>query len=279
MRISSVHGPWETLKFDFLEDAPGHAGALANFKVGLLTINRPAKYNALNRELLTELRAFLHAADSAKLGTLIVVGEGDKAFIAGADIAEMSDMNSEEGESFGILGQSVTLLFEAMPCPVIAAVNGHALGGGCEMAMSMDIILATANATFGQPEVKLGLIPGFGGTQRLSKLIGRQAAKELVFTGRSLKAQEAHELGLVLRVLPDRASLINEALRLAHEILANSPKAVELAKRVMVDANDLTVTAGLAAELKHFSAIFSSKDMREGTKAFVEKRKAQFTGE
>ncbi len=268
MPTHEMQGPWETLKFE-----------MAAERIGLLSINRPAKYNALNRQLLTELRAFLHAASNSKLWALIVTGEGDKAFIAGADIAEMSGMNSEEGEAFGLLGQSVTTLFEALPFPVIAAVNGHALGGGCEMAMSMDIILASANATFGQPEVKLGLIPGFGGTQRLAKLIGRQAAKELIFTGRTLKAEEAKELGLALRVLPDKATLMAEALRLAQEILANSPKAVGIAKGVMVAANDLQVPDGLAAELKLFGEIFSSKDMREGTKAFVEKRKAQFTGE
>lgn len=273
MSMNDLFGPWETLKFAFLKDAP------CGKRVGVLTINRPEKYNALNERVLSELKNFLTLAQNDSLGALIVTGEGEKAFIAGADIGEMSDMDSIQARLFGLLGQEVTFLFEKLACPVIAAVNGHALGGGCEMAMSMDLILASENATFGQPEVKIGLIPGFGGTQRLARIIGRHRAKELVYTGRSLKAREALEWGLVLKVYPDRLTLMAEAEKLAYSILLNSPKAVSLAKEVMIKANDWDLPRSLTAELDMFEKIFTSKDREEGTRAFVEKRPAKFTGE
>jgi len=246
-----------------------------------LTLNRPQKLNALNRQVLSELKDFLTSVleekDLSAKG-MIFTGEGEKAFIAGADIAEMSGMNVTEAYEFGKLGQEVTLLLEQMPFPVIAAVNGFALGGGCELAMSCDFILATTNALFGQPEVKLGLIPGFGGTQRLENLIGRQRAKEIIFSGRNVKLDEAVLLGLVFKVFNTKDELIKGAIDMLASFNVNSPNAVRLAKKVMNEGNDLSIPQGLQKELEQFSAIFSSADMREGTAAFVAKRPAKFLG-
>jgi enoyl-CoA hydratase len=246
-----------------------------------LTLSRPQKLNALNRQVLSELKDFLTSileSNDVNAKGMIFTGEGEKAFIAGADIAEMSCMNVTEAYEFGKLGQEVTLLLEQMPFPVIAAVNGFALGGGCELAMSCDFILATSNAVFGQPEVKLGLIPGFGGTQRLENLIGRQPAKEIIFSGRNVKIDEAVSLGLVFQVLANKDELIKGAEDLLASFNVNSPNAVRIAKKVMNEGNDLSIPQGLQKELEQFSAIFSSSDMKEGTIAFVEKRAAKFLG-
>lgn len=250
-------------------------------KFGTITINRPAKLNALNTELLSELREILTDLkndEGFSVQGLIVTGEGDKAFIAGADIAEMSEMNPSDAYTLGQLGQNVTVLFETLQVPVIACVNGFALGGGCEMAMSCDFIYATENAVFGQPEVKLGLIPGFGGTQRLAKLVGRNNAKELIFSGRNVKADEAQRMGLVVRTFATKAEMLAEAMKTLKTCAANSPYAVSIAKKVMNEGIDLTISEGLQLEKRQFSAIFSSEDMREGTRAFVEKRAPQFKG-
>lgn len=250
-------------------------------RFGFLTVNREAKFNALNSQVLMELKEILTELkdNREKLQGMIFTGAGEKAFIAGADIAEMSSMESDEAFDFAELGQEVTMLFEALPYPVIACVNGFALGGGCEMAMSCDFIYATNNAVFGQPEVKLGLIPGFGGTQRLAKIIGRNKAREIIYTGRNVKAQEALELGLVLKLFASKEELMNAAMATLTEISKNSPLAVGLSKFVMNEGNDLPVGDGLEVEAKHFGDIFSSYDMKEGTKAFVEKREAKFLGE
>jgi enoyl-CoA hydratase len=250
-------------------------------EIGILTINRPTKLNALNTEVLTELKEFLiefSKDDGFAVKGLILTGEGDKAFIAGADILEMSDMTPSDAYTLGQLGQQVTQLFEQLKVPVIACVNGFALGGGCEMAMSCDFIYATTNAIFGQPEVRLGLIPGFGGTQRLSKLIGRNFAKELIYTGRNIAADEAQDLGLVLELFETKYEMINKATKTLKMIAANSPFAVSVAKKVMNEGIDLTVSEGLQLEKRQFSAIFSSEDMREGTKAFLQKKTPQFKG-
>lgn len=250
-------------------------------RFGFLTVNREAKFNALNSQVLMELKEILTELkdNREKLQGMIFTGAGEKAFIAGADIAEMSSMESDEAFDFAELGQEVTMLFEALPYPVIACVNGFALGGGCEMAMSCDFIYATNNAVFGQPEVKLGLIPGFGGTQRLAKIIGRNKAREIIYTGRNVKAQEALELGLVLKLFASKEELMNAAMATLTEVSKNSPLAVGLSKFVMNEGNDLPVGDGLEVEAKHFGDIFSSYDMKEGTKAFVEKREAKFLGE
>lgn len=245
---------------------------------GVLTLNRPDKLNALNGKVLSELKEVLTSLKSSDIKGMVFTGSGDKAFIAGADIAEMSDMTVSEAKEFGELGQSVTLLFEELPFPVIAAVNGFALGGGCEMAMSCDFIYASETAVFGQPEVKLGLIPGFGGTQRLAKIIGRNFAKEIVYSGRNLTLAEAKELGLVVKSFSNKEELMAGAYKTLGKIARNSPKAVAISKSVMNGGNDLTVSAGLKVELEQFSEIFSSEDKKEGCQAFVEKRVAKFTG-
>jgi enoyl-CoA hydratase len=260
---------YHTLKFEM------------NEKIGTITINRPTKLNALNIELLSELKELLtdlKVDENFKLQGLIVTGEGDKAFIAGADIAEMSDMTPSDAYTFGQLGQNVSLLFETLQVPVIACVNGFALGGGCEMAMCCDFIYATENAIFGQPEVKLGLIPGFGGTQRLAKLVGRNNAKEMIFSGRNVKVDEAQKMGLVVRSFANKTEMLNEAVKTLRTCAVNSSYAISIAKKVMNEGIDLTIAEGLQLEKRQFSAIFSSEDMREGTRAFVEKRAPSFKG-
>jgi len=265
----NINKTFQTIKFE-LKETFGH-----------LTINRPTKLNALNVEVLSELKELLldlKNDENFQMKGLLLTGEGEKAFIAGADIAEMSEMTPSDAYTLGNLGQQVTLLFESLSIPVIACVNGFALGGGCEMAMSCDFIYATDNAVFGQPEVKLGLIPGFGGTQRLAKLVGRNNAKEIIFTGRNVKADEALKIGLVVRTFPTKEAMMNEALNTLRLITANSPYAVSVAKKVMNEGIDLTITEGLQLEKRQFSGIFSSDDMHEGTKAFVEKRAPIFKG-
>jgi len=261
---------YETLLFEVKND------------IAYLSINRPDKLNALNNLVLEELKKILsHLIEEDKgsvIKGMIFTGVGEKAFIAGADIKEMQGMNTSEAKTFGKLGQDVTLLFEKLPFPVIACVNGFALGGGCEMAMSCDFIFATSNAVFGQPELKLGLIPGFGGTQRLARLIGRNRAKEIIFTGRNVSVEEAKSIGLVLDVFDSRDEMIVYAEKVLSKVMRVSPHAVKLAKSVMNLGNDLTVPEGLNIELEQFSDIFSSEDMLEGTTAFVEKRAPQFTG-
>jgi enoyl-CoA hydratase len=258
-----------TIKYEKLDD------------VGILTINRPTKLNALNTEVLSELKEFLLELtkdETFAIKGLILTGEGEKAFIAGADIQEMSDMDPSDAYTLGQLGQKVTQLFENLKIPVIACVNGFALGGGCEMAMSCDFIYATSNAVFGQPEVKLGLIPGFGGTQRLAKLVGRNFAKEMIYTGRNVAVDEAKTMGLVLESFATKDEMIAKAIKTIKAISLNSPFAVAVAKKVMNEGIDLTITEGLQLEKRQFSAIFTSEDMREGTQAFTQKRQAIFKG-
>jgi enoyl-CoA hydratase len=260
---------WNTIKFE-LKDG-----------FGLLTINRPTKLNALNTELLGELKELLTEIkkdEHFSIKGLLVTGEGEKAFIAGADIAEMSDMTPSDAYSLGQLGQQVSLLFETVQVPVIACVNGFALGGGLEMAMGCDFIYATENAIFGQPEVKLGLIPGFGGTQRLAKIVGRNFAKEMIYTGRNMNLQEAKQIGLVVKSFVKKEEMIAEGYKTLKQITENSSFAVAISKKVMNEGIDLTIVEGLQLEKRQFSAIFSSEDMREGTKAFLEKRKPHFKG-
>lgn len=248
---------------------------------GVLTINREKSLNALNSQVHMELKDCLSVLklNEDRLKGLILTGAGEKAFIAGADIVEMSEMSADEAYDFATLGQENTLLLEDLPFPAIACVNGFALGGGCEMAMACDFIYATENAVFGQPEVKLGLIPGFGGTQRLAKLIGRNKAKEIMYTGRNVKIAEAQELGLVVKTFSSKEEMIEAAMGTLGKISNNSPHAVGMAKYVMNSGNDLTVAEGLEIEAKHFGEMFNSFDMKEGTKAFIEKRVPEFKGE
>ncbi|MBL7665267.1 MAG: enoyl-CoA hydratase/isomerase family protein [Bacteriovoracaceae bacterium] len=249
-------------------------------QVGFLTLNREDKLNALNEKVLQELREFLEnfIHEPKPINGLIFTGAGEKSFIAGADIASMSEMDEKKGEAFATLGQQVTFLFEALKIPVIAAVNGFALGGGCEMSLACDFIYATENARFALPEVSLGLIPGFGGTQRLENVIGRNYAREMVYTGRMINAEEALRIGLVNKILKTKAELLQAAEETIKEIAQKSPYAVGIAKKVMNNGNDLTIAEGLRLERERFAAIFNSYDMKEGTKAFVEKRKASFKG-
>lgn len=249
--------------------------------IGYLTVNRPDKLNALNEKVMSELLHCLmdlRAKNNPSLRGVIFTGEGEKAFIAGADIAAMSGMTVEEGLKFSTLGQKVTFAFENLQVPVIACVNGFALGGGCEMAMACDFIYASEIAVFGQPEVKLGLIPGFGGTQRLAKYVGRNSAKEIMYTGRNVKADEAYRLGLVTKIFHTKEEMISMAKETIQQISKNSGYAVSIAKKVMNQGNDLTNEQGLKVEADQFSAIFSSHDFKEGTKAFNEKRKPEFKG-
>lgn len=246
--------------------------------LGILTINRPAKLNALNIQVHRELKDCLGKISHSSLRGLILTGEGEKAFIAGADIAEMRPMTTGEAEAFSALGQQVTLLMEALPFPTIAAVNGFALGGGFEMAMSCDFIFATKNAVFGLPEVKLGLIPGFGGTQRLARIVGERRAKEIMFSGRNVTAEEAKSLGITLELFENKEALLQGAkdwMRLAN---ANSPAAIARGKATLRKGVDQLLDVGLSLEAKEFGAIFQTPEMVEGTSAFLEKRKANFTG-
>ena len=251
--------------------------------IATVTVNRPKALNALSEQVHTELNSLLREfkeanKDFSVAKGMILTGAEDKAFIAGADIKGMTTMTAEEAEAFARLGQDNTLLFESLNIPVIACVNGYALGGGCEMAMSCDFIFATNTAVFGQPEVKLGLIPGFGGTQRLSKLVGRNRAKEITFSGRNVDVEEAKEIGLVVSIFESKDLMIEAAKTYLSKMMRNSPLAVYEAKRVMNEGNDLIVSEGLNVEAKAFGAIFNSQDMKEGTAAFVEKRKPAFTG-
>lgn len=249
--------------------------------IGILTLNRPDKLNALNSDVLAELQSFfgqLIQEKSFEVKGIIFTGAGEKAFIAGADIAEMQSMSKEEAYKFGWIGQKVTHLMEELHLPIIACVNGFALGGGCEMAMACDFIYATANAVFGQPEVKLGLIPGFGGTQRLSKYVGRASAKEITFSGRNIKVDEAQALGLVQKTFSSKDEMITSAKKYLTDVGKNSPLAVMLSKKAINKGVDLPNVDGLEIELDFFSEAFATEDMKEGTQAFVEKRKPNFKG-
>ncbi|WP_372652957.1 enoyl-CoA hydratase/isomerase family protein [Halobacteriovorax sp.] len=262
---------YETLLFEVEND------------IATVTVNRPKALNALSEQVHTELNSLLREfkeanKDFSVAKGMILTGAEDKAFIAGADIKGMTTMTADEAEAFARLGQDNTLLFESLNIPVIACVNGYALGGGCEMAMSCDFIFATKTAVFGQPEVKLGLIPGFGGTQRLSKLVGRNRAKEITYSGRNVAVDEAKEIGLVVSIFESKEEMLAGAVTYLSKMMRNSPLAVYEAKRVMNEGNDLVVSEGLNVEAKAFGAIFNSEDMKEGTAAFVEKRKPVFTG-
>lgn len=244
--------------------------------VGVLTINRPSKLNALNIQVLRELKDCLNQLHLIKLKTLILTGEGEKAFIAGADIAEMSPMSNGEATAFSELGQQVTLLFESLPYPVIAAVNGFALGGGFEMALSCDFIFATANAVFGLPEVKLGLIPGFGGTVRLRRVVGERRAKEITFSGRNIKSDEALKLGIALEVFENKTQMLEACHKWADLVLQNSSHAISRVKHALRSSTEEIIEHGLMTEREEFGSLFQTPQMIEGTTAFIEKRKANF---
>jgi enoyl-CoA hydratase len=244
--------------------------------VTVLTVNRPDKLNAIHRasieEIGTAVRTFV--ADDSQ-GALIVTGSGPKAFIAGADIAELQPLGPAAAEEISRFGQEVMTLLETSPKPTIAAINGFAFGGGCELALACHIRLASDNAVLGLPEVKLGIIPGYGGTQRLPRLVGQARALELVLTAGSVKAEEAFRIGLVNRVHP-QAELLAEAEKLALAILKNGPLAVSAAIACVVRGGSLTLEEGLRFESGQFGTLAASEDMHEGLQAFLDKRPADF---
>jgi enoyl-CoA hydratase len=247
--------------------------------VAVVTMNRPQALNAFNSEQLDRLGAAIRAlAQDRNVRAVILTGAGDRAFAAGADIKEMVELTAAEALAFGRKGQSVTNAIELLPQPVIAAVNGYAFGGGCELAIACDLRLAAETARFAQPEVGLGIPPGWGGTQRLPRLVGPGIAAEMIYSGRQVDAQEALRIGLVNAVHP-LDQLMAAARELATQITTNSPVAVRAAKRLMALAYAGDPGAGLAAEVAAFAAAFAAPDRREGMRAFIEKRAALFSGE
>lgn len=246
--------------------------------IARVTVNRPDKLNALNATVIAELGdAVGHIEGDAGVRGVILTGAGPKAFVAGADISELADQGPMEGKARALAGQRVMRRLERCGKPVIAAVNGFALGGGCELAMACHLRVASETAKFGQPEVKLGLGPGFGGTVRLPRLVGKGRALELLLTGATIDAQEAYRIGLVNRVVPaDR--LLGETEQLLRTILEQGPVAVRLVLEAVETGLDLSVDEALLLEANHFGLLSSTADMREGTAAFLAKRKAQFEG-
>ena len=239
-----------------------------------VTVNRPKARNALSRQTLTELRDLL--ANFAGPRAVLLTGSEGPAFIAGADIREMAAMTPQQGEEFGALGQEVTRLLEQLPVPVVACVDGYALGGGCEMALACDFVYATGKAVFGQPEVLLGLIPGFGGCVRLYRRVGLARAREMIYSGRRVDAQEAHRIGLVNQVFDTREEMFTAARLVLADIAANSPVAVAACKSVINEVDGIGVDEGLRVELDAFRETFTTEDMREGTSAFLAKRTPMF---
>lgn len=243
--------------------------------VMVLTISAPKSLNALNSEILAELNSFLDSFDCNKYRCLIVTGDGEKSFVAGADISEMAHLNEPQGQEFGRLGAQVFRAIETLPIPVIAAVNGFALGGGCEIAMACDVRIASSKAKFGQPEVGLGIIPGFSGTYRLPKLVGQGYAKEMIYTGKAIRADEALRIGLVNAVY-EPEELMDKVMETAQKIVANAPLAISHAKRCINESYDLIADDAIELENVAFGKCFATDDQKEGMAAFLEKRPAAF---
>ncbi|PZR55993.1 MAG: enoyl-CoA hydratase [Candidatus Meridianibacter frigidus] len=252
-------------QIEILSERSGH--------VAMLTLNRPQVLNALNASLLATLSAELARFDEeAEIRAIVITGAGEKAFAAGADIAELNALpNAVEGARKARLGQEITLQIERMRKPVIMAVNGFALGGGCELAMAGDIRICSANAKFGQPEVNLGLIPGYGGSQRLTRLVGRGMAMYLCLTGEIIDAQEALRIGLVQKVV-SQPQLLSEAQRLAGVIATKAPLAIQACKSAINEGDTLPLAQALAVEALYFGTLVNTNDFKEGTSAFLEKR-------
>ena len=246
--------------------------------IAYVTVNRPKVLNALNMATMDELRATFHdIKNDASVRVVILTGAGEKAFIAGADISELAQHDAVTGKEYTHRGQSVLNLVERLGKPVIACINGFALGGGCEIAMACTMRLASENAKLGQPEVKLGIIPGYGGTQRLPRLVGKGIAMQLVLTGEMISAQEAYRIGLVNEVTV-AAELIPRAEAIAQKIIANAPLAVQYALEAVHHGTELTLAEGVYLEAALFAVSCATEDKTEGTKAFLEKRAAQFKG-
>lgn len=246
--------------------------------IATITINRPKALNALNTETLEELKNVLEVLqndDGVKV--IVITGAGEKAFVAGADISEMKDMSVFEAKKFAELGQKVFRKIELMKKPVIAAVNGYALGGGCELALACDIRIASRNAKFGQPEVGLGIIPGFGGTQRLPRIVGVSKAKELIYTGDMIDAEEALRIGLISKVV-EQEKLLEEAYGIAKKIMSKGLVAVSLAKEAINKSLEVDIDSGMEYEANAFAMCFGTQDQKEGMAAFLEKRAPKFEG-
>jgi enoyl-CoA hydratase len=246
--------------------------------IAVLTINRPKSLNALNSTLLQELcQAALEIATNEDIRVLVLTGAGEKAFVAGADITELAKLNALEAKYFATSGHKTMTAFQKLPIPVIAAVNGFALGGGLELALACDFIYASEKAKFGLPEITLGLIPGFGGTQRLARIIGKNRAKELIFTGRMLSAKDALALGIVNRVIaPDQ--LMAETIQTAADIASKGRVSLNAAKHAVNVGTEVDLASGCEIEIDAFALCFASGDAAEGTRAFLEKRKPAFNG-
>lgn len=244
----------------------------AEGQIGILTIDRPKALNALNSQVLDDLNEALDQVDVDVIRALIITGAGEKSFVAGADIAQMSGLTKAEGQAFGKKGNDTFRRIETFPIPVIAAVNGFALGGGCEIAMSCDIRICSENAMFGQPEVGLGITPGFGGTQRLARIVPVGIAKEIIYSARNIKADEAYRIGLVNHVYPIE-ELIPAAKKLAANIAKNGPIAVRNSKKAINEGLAVDMDKAIVIEEELFGDCFETHDQREGMGAFLEKRK------
>ena len=241
--------------------------------IAIALINRPKALNALNSEVLQDLNTLIDTVSAdPEIRVLILSGSGEKAFVAGADIGEMSSLSKAEGEAFGKKGNDVFRRLETLPIPVIAAVNGYALGGGCELAMSCDIRISSETAVFGQPETGLGITPGFGGTQRLARLVGAGMAKQLIYSARNIKADEALRIGLVNAIYPAE-ELLPAAEKLAETIAKNAPIAVRACKKAINEGLELPMDEAIVLEEKLFGSCFETEDQKEGMGAFLEKRK------
>lgn len=241
--------------------------------VATITINRPKALNALSTLVLTEMNEALNEVEANQdVYALVITGAGDKSFVAGADIAEMKDKSVEEAATYGEFGNKVFRRIETLRFPVIAAINGFALGGGCELAMSCDIRVASENAVFGQPEVGLGITPGFGGTQRLARLVGAGVAKEMIFGARNIKADRAYAIGLVNSVVPAE-DLMASVMKMANGIAKNAPIAVAYAKKAINDGLQTDIDGGIAIEVREFSNCFATEDQTYGMTCFLEKAK------
>ena len=246
-------------------------------RIAVLSVNRPDKLNALNDATVAELgQAIDEIRSRDDIGGAILTGKG-RAFVAGADIGELASQTAIDGKQRALAGQAVFARFESSPKPVIAAINGFALGGGCELAMSCHVRIASDNAKLGQPEAKLGILPGFAGSQRLPRLVGRGRALQLLLTGEMIDAQEALRIGLVNQVVP-AAELMNAARSMMKQMLANGPLALALCIEAVNYGMDMGVAHGSQLEANHFGLLSATEDMREGMKAFLEKRTARFTG-
>ena len=240
----------------------------------IISINRPKALNALNSQVLEELDKTLDTIDISKIKALIITGTGEKSFVAGADISEMSTLTKRQAENFSKKGNDIFKKIENFPIPTIAAVNGFALGGGCEISMSCDIRISSENAIFGQPEVGLGIIPGFGGTQRLPRLIGASMAKQIIFTGKNINAEEALRIGLINAIYP-RNELLNETKKLAHEISKNSDYAIKNSKKAINEGLQVDIDKGIQIEEKYFGDCFETPDQKERMENFLHKNNAK----